>query len=149
MATTAFNAQGTTIARESDTTPGSFVAIAEIRSFSGPGGTSAIIDATTLGSSGREKLMGLQDEGTLSLELNYSPTDSGQQALLADRTAQLRKQFKITFSNTATLAQRATATFFAYVTGFTIGGGVDALTTATVTLEITDSITWDFNGSGT
>ena len=149
MATAAFNSQGTTIARESDTTPGSFVAIAEIRSFSGPGGTAAIIDATTLGSAGKEKVMGLKDEGTISLECNFSPTDTGQQALLADRTAQLRKQFKITFSNTATVSARATATFYAYVTGFTVAGGVDALTTATVTLEITDAVTWDMDGSGT
>ena len=148
MATQAFNAQGTVISRESDTTPGTFTPIAEIRSFSGPGGTAAIIDATTLGSAGKEKVMGLKDEGTISLELNFSPGDTGQQALLADRTAQLRKQFKITFSNVATLANRATATFFAYVTGFTVAGGVDALTTATVTLEITDAVTWDMDGSG-
>jgi hypothetical protein len=140
MATTAFNAQGTIIARESNT-PGTYTPIAEVRSFSGPGGTAAIIDATTLGSTGKEKLMGLQDEGTLTLELNFSPGDTGQQALLADRAAQTRKSFKITFSD----ANNATATFTAYVTGFTVGGGVDALTTATVTLEISDAVVWDFN----
>lgn len=128
------------ISREG-TTPGTYTPIAEIRSFSGPGGTAAIIDATTLGSTGKEKIMGLQDEGTLSLELNFSPGDSGQQALLADRAGQVKKKFKITFSD----ANNATATFSAYVTGFTVGGGVDALTTATVTLEITDAVVWDFN----
>jgi hypothetical protein len=148
MATQAFNAQGTTIAREGNT-PGTYVTIAEIRSFSGPGGTAAIIDATTLGSAGKEKVMGLKDEGTITLELNFSPGDTAQQALLADRTAQLKKNFKITFSNVATLASRATATFAAYVTGFTVGGGVDALTTATVTLEVTDEVVWDMDGSGT
>ena len=91
--------------------------------------------------------MGLKDEGTISLEMNLSPGDTGQQALLADRTAQIKKQFKITFSNTTVLANRATATFFAFVTGFTIAGGVDALTTATVTLEVTDAVTWDMDGS--
>jgi hypothetical protein len=149
MVSAAFNAQGTTIARESDTTPGTFITIAEIRSFSGPGGTAAIIDATTLGSAGKEKVMGLKDEGQISLELNFVPSDTGQQALLADRTAQVRRQFKITFSNTAVTANRATATFFAFVTGFTVAGGVDALTTATVTLEITDAVLWDMDGGGT
>ena len=76
--------------------------------------------------------MGLSDEGTLSLEMNFVPGDSGQQALLMDRSLQRRKQFKITFSD----VNNATATLFAFVTGFTIGGGVDALTTATVTLEV-------------
>src|SRR5688572_24275389 len=98
MASNAFNSQGTLIAREG-TTPGTCTPIAEIRSFSGPGGSSAVIDATTLSSTGKEKILGLQDEGQLTLELNFSPGDSGQQALLADRAAQLRKNFKITFSN--------------------------------------------------
>lgn len=143
MATTAFNAQGTIIGREG-TTPGTYVSIAEIRSFSGPGGSAAVIDATTLLSTGKEKVMGLMDEGQLTLELNFSPGDSGQQALLADRAAQIRKNFRITFSNAA----NSTATFAAYVMGFTIGGGVDALTTATVTLEITGAVVWDFAGDG-
>lgn len=140
MATNAFNAQGTVIAREG-TTPGTYTEIAEIRSFTGPGGTAAIIDATTLGSEGKEKVMGLADEGTLSVELNFVPGDTGQQAMIADRRGQLKKSYRITFSD----ANNATATFSAYVTGFTIGGGVDALTTATATLEITDAVQWDFN----
>ena len=140
MPSSAFNAQGTTIAREGNT-PGTYVSLAEIRSFSGPGGTAAIIDATTLGSDGKEKVMGLKDEGTLSLEMNFVPGDTGQQALLSDRSLQIVKNFKITFSN----ATNATATFAAYVTGFTVAGGVDALTTATVTLEITGAVTWDMD----
>jgi hypothetical protein len=140
MPSAAFNSQGTTIAREGNT-PGTYVALAEIRSFSGPGGTAAVIDATTLGSDGKEKVMGLQDEGTLSLEMNFVPGDTGQQALLSDRSLQQVKNFKITFSNSA----NSTATFGAYVTGFTVAGGVDALTTATVTLEITGAVVWDMD----
>jgi tail tube protein len=142
MATAAFNAQGTIIAREG-TTPGTYTSLAEIRSFSGPGGSAAIIDATTLLSTGKEKVMGLMDEGQLTLEANFVPGDSGQQALLADRAAQLRKNFRITFSD----VNNATATFAAYVMGFTVGGGVDALTTATITLEITGAVVWDFTGT--
>jgi hypothetical protein len=85
--------------------------------------------------------MGLMDEGQLTLEANFVPGDTGQQALLADRAAQLKKNFKITFSD----VNNATATFAAYVMSFTVGGGVDALTTATVTLEITGAVVWDFN----
>jgi hypothetical protein len=140
MATQAFNAQGTIFAREG-ATPGTYVAIAEVRSFSGPGGTSAIIDATTLSSTGKEKVPGLADEGQISLELNFAPGDTGQQAMIADRAGQLKKNYRITFSD----ANNATATFAAYVTGFTVAGGVDALTTATVTFEVTGAIVWDFN----
>ena len=136
----AFNAQGTTIARESET-PDTFTTIGEIRSFSGPGGQSAVIDATTLQSTGKEKVLGLQDEGQLQLEMNFVPGDVAQQNLLADRAAGLKKKFKITFSNT----EGTTATFDAFVMGFAVAGGVDALTTATVTLEITGAVTWVFD----
>jgi hypothetical protein len=138
----AFNAQGTTIARES-ATPGAYVTLAEIRSFTGPGGQSAVIDATTLQSTGKEKVLGLQDEGQLSLECNFEPGDAGQQALLADRAASTKKKFKITFSD----ENNATAIFDAFVMGFSVAGGVDALTTATITLEISGAVVWDFNPS--
>lgn len=140
MASNAFNAQGTIIAREG-ATPGVYAPIAEIRSFTGPGGQSAVIDATNLSSTGKEKVLGLQDEGQLSMELSFVPGDTGQQALLSDRAASLKKKFRITFSD----VNNTTATFDAFVMGFSVAGGVDALTTATVTLEITGAVVWDFN----
>ena len=143
MSSNAFNAQKTIIAREG-TTPGTFTPIAEIRSFSGPGGQANIIDATTLESLGKEKVMGLQDEGQLTLEMNFVPGNQGQKDLLADRAAGLKKKFKITFSDVITSGSAAgtTATFDAFVIGFTVSGGVDALTSAQVTLEITGAVAW-------
>jgi hypothetical protein len=145
MASNAFNAQRSKIQRET-ATPGTYADIAEIRSFSGPGGQANIIDATTLQSTGKEKVMGLQDEGQLTLELNFSPGDVSQQDLLADRAAGLKKKFKIIFSDVITggVAAGTSASFSAYVIGFTVSGGVDALTSAQVTLEITGSVTWAF-----
>lgn len=144
MATQAFNAQKTTIARESTTTPGTFEAIGEIRSFDGLGGGSAnVIDATTLDSDGKEKLMGLMDEGQLSLEVNFVPRNAMHQALMQDRTDQAMRRFKITFSDNRRLGGTATeAEFDAYVLSFGISGGVDALTAGTIALEITDAATW-------
>lgn len=106
-----------------------------------------MIDATTLLSTGKEKVMGLKDEGQIQLEMNFVPGDVGQQHLLADRDAQIKKKFKITFSDEVTsgVATGTTATFDAFVMGFSISGGVDALTSAQVTLEVTGSITWVFN----
>lgn len=138
-----FNAQKTKIQRET-ATPGTYADIAEIRSFSGPGGQANIIDATTLQSLGKEKVMGLQDEGQLTLEMNFNASDSAQQDLLEDRAAGAKKKFKIIFSDKITggIAAGTTATFEAFVIGFTVSGGVDALTAAQVTLEITGAVTW-------
>jgi hypothetical protein len=132
-----FNAQGTTIAYET-TTPGTYANIAEIRSFNGPGGTATVIDATTLSSAGKEKVLGLMDEGNISLEMNFNPGDAGQIQLRADRAAQTRRNYRITFSD----EDETTATFQAFVSQYTVAGGVDALTTLAVTLEITNAITW-------
>lgn len=138
MATQAFNAQGTIIAYET-ATPGTYTPIAEIRSFTGPGGAATVIDATTLSSTGKEKVLGLLDEGTLGLELNFVPGDPGQIQLRADRAAQTRRGYRITFSD----ANDSTATFQALVSSYTVSGGVDALTTLAVNLEITNAIVWD------
>jgi hypothetical protein len=137
MATQAFNAQGTTISYEG-ATPDTFTPIAEIRSFTGPGGAATVIDATTLSSTGKEKVLGLLDEGTLGLEMNFVPADPGQVQLRADRAAQTRRQYRIDFSDEA----NTRATFTALVSSYTVSGGVDALTTLAVNLEITNAITW-------
>lgn len=137
MATQAFNAQGSIIAYET-ATPGTYTPIAEIRSFTGPGGTATVIDATTLSSTGKEKVLGLMDEGNISLSMNFVPADPGQVQLRTDRAAQTRRNYRITFSDT----DNTTATFLAFVSQYTVGGGVDALTTLDVTLEITNDITW-------
>ncbi len=137
MATAAISSQNTVIARESDDTPGTYEDISEIRSFNGPGGQANVIDATNLASTAREKLMGLADEGQLSLDISYVPTDAVHQLLLEDRALKRKKNFRITFSNSTSVA-----TFAAYVLGFTVTGGVDQLVASTITLEITDSVAW-------
>jgi hypothetical protein len=137
MASNAFNAQGTTIAYET-ATPGTYTPIAEIRSFTGPGGTATVIDATTLSSAGKEKVLGLMDEGNISIEMNFVPADPGQVQLRADRASQTRRNYRITFSD----EDNTTATFLAFVSQYTVSGGVDALSTLAVTLEITNNIVW-------
>lgn len=145
MTSAAFNAQRSKIQRET-ATPGTYADIAEIRSFSGPGGQANIIDATTLQSLGKEKVMGLQDEGQLTLEANFVGKDAGQQDLLEDRAAGVKRKFKIIFSDVITggIAAGTSAAFEAFVIGFTVSGGVDALTSAQITLEITGAVTWTF-----
>jgi hypothetical protein len=132
-----FNAQGTVVAYET-ATPNTYLPIAEIRSFTGPGGAATVIDATTLSSAGKEKVLGLMDEGTLGLSMNFNPGDAGQVMLRTERANQTRRRYRITFSD----EDGTTATFQAFVSSYTVGGGVDALTTLEVNLEITDAITW-------
>ena len=111
--------------------------IPEVVSFSGPGGAGQVIDVTNLASTAVEKVMGLADEGQLSFEINYVPANTYHAALRTARANKTLTKFKLTFTDTGAMEW----TFDAYVTGFTVSGGVNASVKASVTLEITSSIT--------
>ena len=95
----AFEAQGTEFFWSTNTTVASTSTscmIGEITDFSGPGGQAAVIDVTNLNSTAKEKLVGLRDEGQLSLSLNCRfPTRHRRQSV-TDRAnthqAQMRYQ---------------------------------------------------------
>src|SRR5512139_2194089 len=47
-------------------------AVEEVKSVSGPSGQAGVIDITHLQSTAKEKMMGLRDEGQITLTCNYS-----------------------------------------------------------------------------
>jgi hypothetical protein len=114
-------------------------------SFQGPGGQASVIDVTNLTSTAKEKRVGLRDEGQLSLSLHFDPDDTVHLGLRLDRSNRARRQYKITFTDTAPAATPAatwtTWTFYGYVTQFSVQGGVDAVVEASVTIEIDGDIT--------
>jgi Lambda phage tail tube protein, TTP len=134
MSSTAITAQGITIARFNTTT---FETVPNVVSFQGPGGQTAVIDVTNLGSTSKEKRVGLRDEGQLTMTMHYNPDDTVHQGLRADRANRVRRQFKLTFTD----SNPATWTFYGYVTHFSVQGGVDAVVQASVTIEIDGDIT--------
>lgn len=135
MASPAISAQGITLGISDGI--GGFTQITGISTFNGPGGSAAVIDVTDLSSVAKEKRMGVPDEGSLSFTLRYNPAEASHIALRAARSAQTNTSFQLTFTD----ATNTTWTFFAYVTTFTVQGGVDAVVEANVTLEINGEIT--------
>lgn len=129
MASSAVVAQGVTFKREG-------VVIPEIKSWSGPSGTSNVQDVTTLQSTAKEKRTGLKDEGQITLNINYVPDNAVHAALRADWSGSLIKSFTITFTDPST----TTWTFDAMVTGFSTSGSVDGVIEGTVTLDISGAI---------
>ena len=142
MPSTAITAQGIIIASFGDT---AFETIPNVVSFQGPGGQASVIDVTNLTSTAKEKRVGLRDEGQLSLSLHFDPDDTVHLGLRLDRSNRARRQYKITFTDTAPAATPAatwtTWTFYGYVTQFSVQGGVDAVVEASVTIEIDGDIT--------
>lgn len=111
-------------------------AIGEVVDFSGPGGSASVIDATHLGSTAKEKLMGLPDEGQFTFNLNLDPQDAGQEDLRDARLARSKNSYVLTLSDGTTLS------FDGFCLEFSIAGGVDALVSASCTIEITGPVTW-------
>ena len=136
MSSNALDAQGMDLQIGDGGSPENFTTIPEIKSFSGPGGSATVIDVTDLQSTAKEKRMGLQDEGQLSFEINYIPTDSEHAQLRTDRANQTERNFQLVFTD----GSSTTWSFSGFVTGFSVSGGVDDVVNASVTIEITGAI---------
>lgn len=137
MSTNALSSQGIQIAIGSGS-PVTYNKIPEVKTFNGPGGAGQVLDGTDLDSVAMEKIMGLPDEGQLTIDINYLPDDTYHAALRTARANQTLTPFKITFTDDS---PATVWTFNGYVTGFTVTGGVNSVVTASVTIEITGAIT--------
>jgi hypothetical protein len=136
---TAEDATGLTLTGEA------YYPIGEVTGFNGPTGSANVIDVTNLGSTAKEKMIGIRDEGQVSISVNVNASaDQYQLALKNDRAARSLRKFDITFTDQATaLAHIPSAiNFDAYVTGFAITGSVDNAVKGTITLEITSAVKW-------
>jgi hypothetical protein len=140
----AFESQGTEFYWSTSTAASTAAGhiVGEVTDFGGPGGQAAVIDVTNLGSTAKEKLVGLRDEGQVTMTLNLSFSDAGQIALRADRASRTRRKCVIKFNDSATDAARTKATFDGYCMGFSISGAVDNKVTANAVIEITGGVTY-------
>jgi len=134
MSENAIKAQGTLLQLGAGSPP-TYTTIAEINSFSGPGGSASVIDVTDLSSEAKEKLAGLNDNGQLSFECNFIPTNTQHAALKTAKENGTTQNFKIVFTDNTEW------TFNAIVTGLSVSGAVDGVVKASVTIEVSGAIT--------
>lgn len=117
-------------------TPQTLTPIANVHTFSGGDAAAAEIDVTNLSSTSKEFLLGLRDQGTFSLELDYDFADAGQNALLAAQASGAVKSFVLT------LPDGHTASFSALVKKVAFSGGTDAVVKRPVDLRVTGDVVW-------
>jgi hypothetical protein len=137
MSSSALDSQGMEIQRGTAASPIVWATIPEVSEVSGPGGQAAEIDVTDLSSSAKEFRMGLQDEGQITLSVNYIPQDTVHELLRADRAAQTLTNFQILFTDSPLTTWR----FQAYVLGLEVSNSVDDVTKGSITLRVSGSIT--------
>jgi predicted secreted protein len=135
MSENAIKAQGTLLQLGSGS-PLAYNSIAEINSFSGPGGSVSVIDVTDLSSSAKEKIAGMNDNGQLSFECNLIPSNTQHAALREAKENGTTISVKIIFTDTGATEW----TFNAIVVGFSVSGAIDGVVKASVTLEVSGEI---------
>lgn len=138
MASSAMKSQGILFQSGDGASPEVFTSVGEVTSIDGPGGEASEIDVTHLGSSAKEYLIGLPDEGNLTLDCALLPDDIGQTRLRNDRINATLRNYKITLTDTpATII-----TFAGYVKGFRVSAGVDSKIAASITLRVSGAVTY-------
>ena len=118
MSSSALDSQGMLI-KWQDTTgsPYVYTTIPEVSEISGPGGQAAEIDVTDLSSTAKEFRMGLQDEGQITLSLNYIPQNAVHEGLRTDRSNQSLRSFHIVFTDSPETTVRLSSHIFTLVSG--------------------------------
>lgn len=134
MTTQAVKFQGTKLHAMSGTDA---TEVGEVTGLDGPGGQAPVIDATHSLSVAREKLMGLPDEGQITVTLNSVWDDSGQVELKSRRSAQTLDDYRIQINDAASTEM----TFQAYCLGFSYSSATDGKWDARVQLEISGPVT--------
>ena len=135
----AIQSQGCLFYWSSNTTPSTNNPVGEVKTFSGPSGSAAIIDITHLGSVAKDKLVGLRDEGQITFECNLMTSATiGQMMMKTDRAARNIRCWSIILTDASTSRLDGQG----YCTGFSISGGVDDVVKASITIEIAGAVTW-------
>jgi len=117
------------------------VQIGQVVAYNGPSGSAGKIDVTSLDSTAKEFLMGLRDEGDISLDVIYDPsTVKGHEQLFTDRSARTKRGW-IVKTSTGTSLTGTKLGGRGFCTGFSITGAVDDAIKATMTIAITGPVT--------
>ena len=136
---TALTAQGSVLKRGDGGGTEVFTAIGEVIGISGlGGGSSTEIDVTDLSSTGKEFILGLKDEGEISVTLNLDTGDTQQTGLRTDRDSSVLRNFELDLTDSGP----TTISFSAYVKTFNIGLAVDDKISLEVALRISGAATW-------
>ncbi|MCP3721731.1 phage tail protein [Paraburkholderia sp. CNPSo 3272] len=128
---------GTAYVNGGTATPAQWTSIANLKTFKGFDGQANEIDKTNLSSTAKEYMLGLQDFGHFTFDVDKDFADPGQLACSAAKRAGTLKNFRLTLPN------GTTATWAAYVKNDPLDGGVDQLLATTgVSLRISGDVTF-------
>lgn len=131
--------QGTGIYLGDGASPQVYTEIAQVTNISGPDGSANEIDVTTLDSAAKEYLIGLADEGNVTLDVVFDSATTATQhaALRTARNNGTTQHFQIRLTD----SPRTTLTFDGLVSAFSLDVQTDDAIRASYTLRITGAVT--------
>lgn len=132
------SSHGIELRRGDGASPEVFAKVLELQSINGPSGSSTVIDVSSLDDTFAQKLIGIIDEGQLTLEGNYLGGTGQQINLKTDRASKILRNFRLVLD---TASPQKGYAFAAYVTTFAISGAVNQQQTVSITLEISGEVT--------
>lgn len=112
-----------------------YTEVKEIMSFQAFDGQASEIDVTHLQSAAKEFILGLQDFGSFSCDINYVTGDAGQDLMRAAKFSGAITNFRLT------LADATTAIFRGYVQSAPLSGSVDSKVDGSYAIRITGAVT--------
>lgn len=112
-----------------------FTDLGEVTNITPPSDSVDVIEATHMQSPNatKEYIMGLNDPGTASFELNFVPGSASDLLIQQVRAARIPVSCRVTFPNAVTW------TFTGILTAYTPAAATDAKMTATVSFKVTGS----------
>lgn len=132
---------GTQLKMGDGASPEVFTPIAEVHNFGGPGKSQEAVDATHTDSPSRtkEKIAGMAEEGDITIDINWVPSDATQ-----DNTDGLRSKIgSATPTNFEMVFPDAEqAAFAGIITDMSPAQPIEDRMTASVTITPTGVITW-------
>lgn len=137
----AIESQGITVFWTTSTAFTTSQPVSDVTSVSGPGISAGKIDVTSLQSTAKEFIMGLRDNGDVSLDMIYNSTDLGQLALRNDLNTRTKRRIAIKIPDATTTLWHCEA----YCTNWSLSGSVDNVQKLSATIGLTGAITWSTN----
>jgi hypothetical protein len=141
----ALNAQGSKILHSSGgvgDSPSSYVAIEQVISISGPDGSASLIDVSHLGSTRKEYLPGLADNGQIQLSCNFT-AGTKQMEMFDNFNANADPEpFEIQIPTSSGASTYHRFRFSAIVTKWSLAEAVDQKVTLNITLQTTGGVAY-------
>ena len=111
------------------------IVIGEITSLSFDGFSVSTVESTNIAATTKTFLPGIISPGTISCDVNSDGSNTGQDAVKAAVTARTSYAFSIALSDGSSVSGNA------IVTGYSVKASVDAIITASISLQCTGTIT--------